>query len=378
MQGPGISGIDGRVSPGVRPGESRLDLSVVEAPRVQVAVRAANDRSPAIGGGAVEAEATLLNLLGYADPLLLRSAAGKGLREVEAAYSAPITPKDLRLHLRGEYSRSWIVEEPFTILDIRSRSWTLEGGVVYPLYEGVGESITMGALLSRRRSETFLLGRRFPFSPGTENGICDVTALRFTQEWIKRAQNQVITVRSIVSLGIDALGATNNVAEPDSQFVTWLGQAQWIRQLREAGDQIVVRADLQLASDALLPIEQLGVGGADTVRGYRESLLVRDNGFISSIEYRWPLLRLPVPALGGRPEDGLVQLAPFVDFGATWNHGQDSETRTIASAGIGVRWQPAPNIGAELYWGIGLRDVDDPRDQGLQDRGIHFQLRVGF
>ena len=138
-----------------------------------------------------------------------------------------------------------------------------------------------------------------------------------------------------------------------------------------------MRADLQLAEDPLLPLEKLGVGGATTVRGYRENLLVRDNGFIGSVEFRFPVFRLPLPLISEGPQDGRVQLAAFYDFG--WSENTDLKSpdpHTISSPGIGLRWDPHRQIHGELYWGFALREVGELGEGDLQDSGIHFALDI--
>jgi hemolysin activation/secretion protein len=99
---------------------------------------------------------------------------------------------------------------------------------------------------------------------------------------------------------------------PDGEFFAWLGQFQWVRRFDPWGAQLVFRTDVQLAEDPLLSLEQFAMGGHATVRGYRENELVRDNGIISSLEVRVPLWS-DTP---GRP---MVELAPFFDWGNSWN-----------------------------------------------------------
>ncbi len=165
---------------------------------------------------------------------------------------------------------------------------------------------------------------------------------------------------------------------PDGKFFAWLGQVQWVRRLWDTDNQVLVRSELQWAADPLLPLEQLGVGGASTVRGYRENLLVRDRGFVGSIEFRFPVFRLPLPFITQEPEDGQVQLATFYDFGWSENVEEPSpDPRTISSAGLGVRWDPHPKIHGELYWGFAFRKVNT-EEKGLQDHGIHFALDVAL
>jgi hemolysin activation/secretion protein len=131
---------------------------------------------------------------------------------------------------------------------------------------------------------------------------------------------------------------------------------------------------MQFCDQSVLPLEKFSVGGAYSVRGYREDEFVRDNGVVASLELRYPAFRMPVPGLAQTAEDGMVQLAAFTDWG--WSENVDTATpspRSIGSVGLGVRWDPSPRLHAQLYWGIPLRDIDYPSDD-LQNDGIHFQL----
>ncbi|MBA2491622.1 MAG: ShlB/FhaC/HecB family hemolysin secretion/activation protein, partial [Gammaproteobacteria bacterium] len=212
---------------------------------------------------------------------------------------------------------------------------------------------------------------------GAQDGKATATVLRLSQGWINRSLVQVLAARSTFSLGVDALGATmNGGALHDGRFFAWLGQFQLARRLGDSGSQFIFRTDLQLAEDPLLPLEQFAVGGAYTVRGYRENQLVRDNGLVASAEFRIPVLRLPIPRLSRTVEDGFVQLAPFADFG--WAENTDIATpdpNTISSLGLGLRWDPSSNLHAEIYWGYGLREIDT-LNEDLQDSGIHFRVQA--
>jgi hemolysin activation/secretion protein len=215
-----------------------------------------------------------------------------------------------------------------------------------------------------------LLGRRFSFTPGSRNGETDITAIRFSQDWVSRSLSQVFAARSTMSLGIDAFGATNNNdSVPDSQFFAWLGQFQWARRIGARGSEILFRADGQIADETLFPLERFAVGGLDSVRGYRRFQLVRDEGFSASLEFRYPIVR-------DHPDFGTLQLAPFYDIGGAWNRDEPTPSpETISSAGLGLRWDPDPKFHAELYWGHAFNNVDNPNNT-LQDDGVHFRLRA--
>jgi len=130
-------------------------------------------------------------------------------------------------------------------------------------------------------------------------------------------------------------------------------------------------------TDDLLPLEKLSIGGATTVRGYRENVITRDNGLISSLELRIPLWQSTI--LSDNPEEGLIEFATFMDYGRSWNADSDTpDPKDIYSVGIGLRWTPSKKIHANLYWGYALRDVKEPDEKDLQDDGVHFDLSILF
>jgi hemolysin activation/secretion protein len=380
LDDPAIERINARLGPGLRLGESRIEVDVVETPPYRTDVRISNDRSPSIGAEGAELTFTFGNLLDRSDPLRFQIEASEGLRDLSFSYSVPVTPRDLRVFVAGEVSESDVVEEPFNEIDVESEASSIQIGASLPVIRTLDQELHLEASLERERSTTFLLGRRFSFSPGVEDGQSDVTALRLAQQWQHRATDQVIALRFTESIGLDLLGATTNSGDiPDGQFFAWLGQAQYVRRLNEADWQLALRGDVQLTPDPLLPLEKIAIGGLDTVRGYRENQLVLDNGWVVSAELRVPLGRLQIPKVALAPDDGLVQIAPFVDTGGGWNRkAQEPDPRTICSVGAGLRWQLSSRIGARLDIGVPLKDVDDPDDKDLQDYGIHFEISTAL
>jgi hemolysin activation/secretion protein len=133
--------------------------------------------------------------------------------------------------------------------------------------------------------------------------------------------------------------------------------------------QVVVRGDLQLADRPLLGLEQLAIGGHDTVRGFRENRLVRDNGVIGSLE-----LRLPVPLPFWRAWRPRFAIAPFVDVGHGWNSDRpEPGADTLVSAGVGGRFGLLDAWSFDVYWGEALSDVTTA-GHDLQDYGVHLGL----
>jgi hemolysin activation/secretion protein len=378
LQNPMIETINARLGPGIRPGDSRLEVDVVEAPRFAVDAFANNDRPISVGEYQGGVSATARSVLGFGDPLYASGSFTEGLNDGYGSYAIPLTADDLRFFVSGEYTDAEVVQQPFDELDIESETWTVEFGLDYPFFRTPELEISGGASFARRHSQTSLLGRRFSFTEGADEGEVNVSVLRFVQNARWRGEEQVAAVRSTFSWGIDAWNATINDTGPDGRFFSWLGQTQYARRLGEPGHEIVLRGDLQVAADPLVSIEQYAVGGLFSVRGYRRNEIVRDSGWVASAEWRYPLLRLPIPRLSKTPEDGVFQVAPFFDAGGGWNHGRETPSpNAIYSIGAGVRWSPAQRFSLAVYYGYPLKDVSTEGDKGLQDYGVYFDVRIG-
>ena len=231
----------------------------------------------------------------------------------------------------------------------------------------------MGLTLSRQESQNFILGEGFPLSPGANNqGEIRISAIRFFQDWVKRNPQEVFAVRSQFNLGVGAFDATvNGEGLPDSRFLAWRGQGQYVR-LLAPDTLLVVRSDLQLATDPLLTLEQFSLGGLGTVRGYRQDLLLTDNGFLASVEARLPIVRVS-------EVEGVLQVVPFVDFGVGWNNGDfpDPDPNALVGIGLGLQWQMGENFSARFDWGIPLVDVDIDK-RTWNDNGLYFSLDFNF
>jgi hemolysin activation/secretion protein len=376
LQDPLIRRLNAELRPGAQPGESLLDVAVERERPQEVYLSFDNNVARSIGEYRGRLSTVFRNLTGWGDTVDLLYGRSEGLTEVTGGFALPVNRYDTTVGFRFDYNDAEVVEEALRDLDIASDMNSVEIFLNQPVYQTPEQKLTLELALAREWSETTVLGRPFTFTPGEVDGKSDVTVLRFSQSWVSRSPDQVIAARSSFNFGLNAFGATDNPkGVPDGQFASWLGQFQWARQFGEAGPQLIFRTDMQLTNDALLPIERLSIGGADSVRGYRKNTLIRDSGVVTSLEGRIPIFRLPIPGLSQQAEDGIVQVAPFTDFGYGWNKTGDTYgPPTIYSVGLGLRWQPSPNLQAQIYYGHALRDVDNPERGGLQDNGIYFQL----
>jgi len=370
LQDPLIQRMDGGIRPGADPGEAVLDMNVVRERPYGLTVAGDNRRPPSTGSLGGMATAWLRNLTGYGDFLDVSYGASEGASEVDAGWSFLLNSRDTRLSARYSYSENSVVEEPLKSIDIESESESFDVTLVHPFYRTLRHNLEMGAVLSLRESKTFLLGTPFSFSAGDENGKSRVTVLRLVQSYVDRTTDHALALRSTFSIGLDLLDATvHGGGVPDGKYFAWLGQAQYAHRLGEKLGSLVLRGDAQLASDRLLTLEQFALGGATTVRGYRENELVRDNGFDVSAEWRYPLWR--ASSEGG--SDKLLQAACFMDFGSAWNKGEDPWDNRLHSAGLGLLWE-SKWLDAQFYWAYDIEEAPPRQDYDLQDDGIHFRV----
>jgi len=368
---PLIETVSADLQAGVRPGTSILRVEVTEADSFGLTVGLDNGRSPNIGSNRRQISLSEGNLLGIGDRAFASYANTDGSNSLDLGYSVPVGPYNTRLNIDGGISESRVIDDTFDVLEISSDAHYYEVGVTHPLIETPTEELTLGLALAHRESQTRLgidnIGP-FPLSPGADdNGETKVTALRFSQAWTKRSQQQVLAARSQFNLGLDLLDATNNEGDvPDSQFFSWRGQGQWVRLLSE-NSLFFLRGDLQLAANSLLSSEQFGLGGGQSVRGYRQDALLRDNGASLSAEARFPVLKFS--------DDSIVQITPFLDAGAAWNNRNNpSGNNVLVGTGLGLLWQQSDNLSARLDYGIPLVNIDSTGDS-LQDDGIYFSIQ---
>ena len=373
QQDPLIETISAELETGTRPGASVLAVEVTEADSFTTPVSFDNRRTPSVGSFRRQLAINEGNLLGFGDSLFLAYSNTEGSDAFDGSYAVPFNADNGTLTLGGGVSSSEVVEEPFNQLNILGDSHYYELSLRQPLVQTPTQEFALGITASRRESDISSLLEEFNISPSElspgadEDGQTRVSALRFFQEWTSRNSREVIAARSEFSLGLNIFDATVNEDAPDSRFLAWQGQAQWTRQIAD-DTSFLVRGGVQLATTSLLSSERFGLGGINTLRGYRKDLLLTDNAAFASAEVRLPILRL-------NQINSVVQLAPFVDLGTAWNNDDEREieSNTLASIGLGLRLSLFNSLIARFDWGIPLVAVD-LEEKTWQENGLHFSV----
>ncbi|MGA0199495.1 MAG: ShlB/FhaC/HecB family hemolysin secretion/activation protein, partial [Prochlorotrichaceae cyanobacterium] len=200
------------------------------------------------------------------------------------------------------------------------------------------------------------------------------TVLRFSQDYLRRDPWGAWVGSSNFNFGLGVFDATENDAPtPDGRFFSWLGQFQRVQRLNQR-HVLLTQLDIQFSPNTLLPSQQFTIGGGQSIRGYRQNLLIADNGFRFSVEDRITLMR----DASGLPS---VQLAPFLDVGAAINtknnpNSLSKNQNVLAGLGVGILWDPRPDFSLRLDYGYPLVDLDV--GENIQDQALYFNGSFQF
>jgi hemolysin activation/secretion protein len=137
----------------------------------------------------------------------------------------------------------------------------------------------------------------------------------------------------------------------------------------------------QYTNDALVPLEQLAIGGPDSVRAYPIADALTDRGYYTSLEYH-----VDAPGFGdkvspfyGRPWRELLEFQLFVDYAKGFSVGANRDTSpdsvTLSGAGAGLIFRLPRFHHFEFHLNgavpLGSRDASDKK-------GYHIYSRFSF
>jgi len=143
------------------------------------------------------------------------------------------------------------------------------------------------------------------------------------------------------------------------------------------------KLDAQVATEPLIPSEQKGLGGYDTVRGYIEREFLGDDGVNGTLELRTPMHQSSVFPRWFKKYDErdpafeTIQGVLFVDAGYLSlkdSLAGEEDAYDIYSVGLGFRVALGSSIQMRADWGFPLEETEDSDTSG---RG-HLSLQLIF
>lgn len=383
---PLINSLNAQLTASSEPNKSVLIVNYIPVNSFNPRIGLDNSRPPSIGTFQREIQIRENNLTGLGDSLSIGYRNTDGSNRIDGSYTVPITPDNATIGVLYTWSDSEVIQDPFYDVDLDGNGPDIESNynafdvtfkqlIIRKINNQTYQELNLSLTTSWRETKSFLLDTGFPLSPGAdESGKTRVFALRFAQEYSQQNPNNVLAFRSEFNLGIDAFNSTINeqiigVEDiPDSNFFSWRGQAQYVK-LFAPDTLFLARSNIQLSSEGLLPIEQFSIGGFGSVRGYRQDLLLTDNGWVASVEFRYPILR----AFEG---DAVLQIIPFFDYGIGWNSSNipNPNPQDLASVGVGLQFRYLNNLFAKIEYGIPLISADIDKTT-WQENGIYFSIQ---
>lgn len=369
---PLISHLKANIFPGRKLGGSILDISITEASPYFARVELSNHRSPSIGQYRVGVNVGHRDLFGVRDVLnvdfgsSVDDGLSVGVVNGGADYALPISIHDFMFRTYVNYAEFTILDDAFTSVNIQSKSTSFGFSQSMPLMKTNHADISVGIGLDVKRMTLTMFGEPATLSSGFVDGESHSTPLVIHFDAMYQKRGVFISMHGGYRRGLN-LSVYGANRSNEREFHVGVGQLSVGLKLMPKLEWHI-RANTQLTRDSLLPAEKYAVGGVKSVRGYRENLLVRDNGFTASTQFRYGLYR------------NALHLVPFFDYGRSWNSDQGTlggGGENIYSAGIGLQWQTSKGFYSDIFWGKTLVDVESNNDQS-QDYSLHFLLRYSF
>ncbi len=373
---PIFSDIEASLKSGSQPDSSILVVTVKEANQFGGFASIDNFSPPAVGSERFGGGLFFRNLSGNGDTLAASyyGTTTGGSNQYDLSYNIPLNSMNGTLSLRYSPSNYRITQAPFDVLNIRGNSNLFDLNFRQPLIRSSVEEFALSIGYSYQRGQTFAFNNlATPFGIGPEpDGTTRTSVIKFGQDYTLRDLAGAWSLRSQFSLGTGLFGSTN-VATPSGSFFSWLGQIQRVQSL--GTDSLLIGAlDLQLSADPLLSSQQFTIGGGQSLRGFRQNARTGDNGIRFSLENRFVALRNDLGAT-------LLQVIPFLDAGAIWNHPNNPNTlpsqNFLAGGGLGLLFTPLERLNMRLDYAIPFVNLSD-RGSNLQESAFYFSLGYQF
>jgi len=124
----------------------------------------------------------------------------------------------------------------------------------------------------------------------------------------------------------------------------------------------------QYTNDVLISGEQFGLGGSRSVRGYEEREIGKDVGFTTSLQVL-------------SPQFNNTRLLGFYEYGTGYNQdvqpGDPPKSQSVASIGVGLRWQLEKKAQVSIDFAHALKDGADGQTEA-GDNKIHASVVLNF
>jgi hemolysin activation/secretion protein len=350
------------LSPGEEAGETDVRVDVAERQPWQITPTFDNQGRPFIGYYRGGVELTNGSLFGYGDRFVAKYLGASGTQIFLGSYTIPVNRNGDELSINYGFSHVDVDLDAVNSPNITGRANSV--GLLYS-HPFDRDRVWVGDLgVNVRRISTEVSG-----APDATDNIRSLQAGLNLNKYDKYGQT---FARLQTSLGLDVFGGDNTSFWKNELFITRLFTLP-------RNNILMLRLYGMLSPNAMPTAEQMQIGGAYSVRGYTEGVLLGDRGINLTIEDRFPVpfLGRIAPTLAER-----LQMAAFVDFGHAvidssntnfLNSG--SASTTLLGAGFGLRARLSQYLQGFVDVGFGLLNRDSIEPNAQPTARVHFGVR---
>lgn len=313
-------------------------------------------------------ELTGNNLLNLLDSTTLRYATvpddPQELHYWAVSHQQLLSHEGLRLNLEFNGAYSEPGSELFEQLEAKTSTLSSGFNLSYPFIRSRTRNLTINAGAALKDSKVKLLG-----STASDDDLSVLALGASFDQADALAGGGVTLLSATLSQGLDVLGAdVTSRAEADPDF-TVVSLYAWRSQSVTDRLRAELRLEGQLTGQSLPSVEQAGLGGEFSVRGFEPSEWTGDRLFNASFElvYNPDVPLIPTAELYG-----------FYDYGKIWREdaqiGEDSSD-SADSAGLGTRLELTPGLGMNLEVARALSDDSEGDSPGWE---LYVRFREEF
>lgn len=336
---------------GEQEGTTDYVITAIEPKKEMISVYADNAGSDSSG---IWREGIFYNnksLNGHRDSLNISTMFSKGTNSVSAVYQTPIGHSGTKLALSYSTNSVHIIDGDLKDMDVQGHSSAFGISFVQPL----------------RITENLRTEANFDY--GYQNSQTDFLGIH----WVDDTANNYTLGYSITDYGNSSVtyqkhnyrvGGSKNIDGQSTDYGKYMFNSMYQKGYAH-GQMLSARLDGQWSSTNYLPsAEQFYIGGAYSVRGYKESLLGGDSGFSTGLEYSVPL-----------DKNKTTSMFTFFDYGQVLGDSAFDD-HILAGVGIGIKSTIDQKIYTNLTLGIPLmRELNGTQ---VSKTRLHFMINGQF
>ncbi len=298
------------------------------------------------------------SLTGVRDNLSLSLMRSQGTKALSTGYSRQLGHSGTKLNFGFSTNTVKIVNGPMENLGVKGHASTVNLGVTQPLVTTKKTKATVGMELGHHQSNT-----KFSNIDWVDDTIDDISMnYTLTNYGNSHIFYQKHALNYAIAEGIDRYDLKNMHKIMETKHVSrYLFDGLYQKGYKH-GNMINARLEFQWSPDDYLPsARQFFIGGMNSVRGYKESLLSGDSGVNYSIEYSVPVF------------NKATQAYVFTDGGYCFGESAFDDN-ALYSVGLGIRTTYKNRIYGNLALGIPL--VKDLNGKNYDSFRVHFMLNA--